>query len=292
MTMKRSWLIYAGLASSLAGLALTLNSPDSSAKADHTPQVLTLNHDLQAGTLMHQRHVYWRSVSAEEWQQLRLSGAIISAEKEQERQHWLDKIQGSAVRLPLKAEQNVYQNQLVRAGESGFLALTVAPGKRAISVRLKPSAISEGLISPGDFVDLIVTTQAQQWRRSVDSNPSKRDFRTWRSSVVASDIRVLAINQVASADSYQSEQLTEGKRPRHVTVTFETTPEQAVRIPLAEQMSGSTGLLSVSLRHPQDRSYALSASKASDLFPETKQDGLEQNTYLIRGEEREVSGGL
>ncbi|GGY46856.1 hypothetical protein GCM10011297_19680 [Bacterioplanes sanyensis] len=289
--MKRSWLIYAGLGCSALGLALTLGSADSSANIEPERQVLTTTAELPVGGLLNQNNLQWQTVSAQQWQQGQLSG-VISAASADERQQWLQTVAGAAVREPLTAGEPVYENQLVSVGDSGFLALAVAPGKRAVSVRMKPSAISDGLISPGDHVDLIVTTQAQQWRQSVDSNPSKRDFRTWRSSVVASDIRVLAINQFTGAEQYQADELKQGKRLRHVTVTFETTPEQAVRLPLAEQMSGSMGVLSVSLRHPQDRSHGLSASKASDLFPETKQDGLDQNTYLIRGEEREVSGGL
>lgn len=290
--MQRNWLIYAGLASSVLGLALTFGSAPTAATLQPTRQILTSNSALAAGDLLNTRHLQWQNVNEEQWRQLKLSGSIISASNEQERQQWLQQIAGAALRQPLDGQQPLYQSQLVSAGESGFLALAVAPGKRAVSVRMKPSAISDGLISPGDHVDLIVTTQAQQWRQSVDSNPSKRDFRTWRSSVVASDIRVLAINQFALSDHYSSAQLTEGKRPRHVTVTFETTAEHAVRIPLAEQMSGSAGVLSVSLRHPEDRTQGMAASKASDLFPETKQDGLEHNTYLLRGEQREVSGGL
>lgn len=291
--MKSSWLLYAGIALALSGVLLSFNSSEKSTVVAADEKILVVNQFYGNGQLIGSEALYWRVLTEAEQQQQEQHAHWWLARSESEQQEIEQTLIGSALRQPLENNQALDKRQLVSPQDSGFLALTVRPGMRAVSVNIKLAYLSSGLVSPGDVVDLIITTQAQQVRASSDSVPSKRDFRTWRSAVAASALRVLAINRFSS-QNYEAEQLNNDKRrrSRDAVVTFEATPQQAVRVPLALQMAANGGSLSISLRNPNDDEVSMAGSGASDLFPETKDSGLDENTFLIRGEQREVSGGL
>ena len=291
--MKSSWLLYAGIALALSGVLLSLNSSDKGTSVAEDEKILVINQAYQDGQLISSDALYWRTLTEDELQQQEQHAHWWLAQSEQQQQEIEQQLVGSALRQPLNNDDALDKRLLVSPDDSGFLALTVRPGMRAVSVNIKLAYLSSGLVSPGDVVDLIITTQAQQVRASSDSVPSKRDFRTWRSAVAASGLRVLAINRFSS-QNYEADQLNNNKRrrDRDAVVTFEATPQQAVRVPLALQMAANGGSLSISLRNPNDSGVSSAGSGASDLFPETKDSGLDENTFLIRGEQREVSGGL
>ncbi len=86
----------------------------------------------------------------------------------------------------------------------------VAPGMRAVTIGLgDSSAVVDGLIKPGDYVDVHLT---------VDNNSSDRRYRGGFTMTMFKGVKVLAMNRLT-----QQSTLNRGTN----TVTFELTPAQA-----------------------------------------------------------------
>ena len=64
--------------------------------------------------------------------------------------------EGSVVRARLYAGEPITKERVVHAGEQGFLAAVLEPGKRAISVPVDATRGVAGFIFPGDLVDVLL----------------------------------------------------------------------------------------------------------------------------------------
>src|SRR5690349_23271292 len=105
----------------------------------------------------------------------------------------------------------------------------LAPGKRAVTVRVDDVRGVAGFIQPGDLVDVVlIRTMAES--RTNDSY----------SEVILQSAKVLAIDQITGE---RTEQPTIAK-----AVTLEVTPEEAQKILLATNI----GRLSLILRQPEE----------------------------------------
>jgi pilus assembly protein CpaB len=61
-------------------------------------------------------------------------------------------VEGAVVRAPLVAGEPVTAEKIVRAGNASFMAATIAPGKRAVSIAISPESGVGGFILPNDRV--------------------------------------------------------------------------------------------------------------------------------------------
>jgi pilus assembly protein CpaB len=128
----------------------------------------------------------------------------------------------------------VTKAKLAPEGTSGGLSAVIAEGNRAITVRVNDVIGVAGFALPGNFVDIIVSTQKDNvnGEHNTDMNVSK---------IVLERILVLAVAQELGRDD---------TKPKVVNaVTLEVTPEQAERLDLAR----SVGTLSLALRNQVDK---------------------------------------
>lgn len=112
----------------------------------------------------------------------------------------------------------------------GFLAATLAVGKRAVAIQVDAQSSAGGFILPNDRVDVISTVRESR----------ERDETEARSHTILRNVRVLAIDQ--TTDDTDSGTVL-GK-----TATLELTAAQVEAVTAA----GSTGTLSLSLRPLQE----------------------------------------
>ena len=139
-------------------------------------------------------------------------------------------LQGRVLRSSLLAGEPVLESKLAPVGAQGGLSAVIAPGHRAITVRVNDVIGVAGFALPGNYVDILVSTEAGQ-----NANESRQI-----SKIVLQHILVLAVAQQAARDE---------TKPRVVNaVTLEVTPEQAEMIDLAR----SIGTLSLVLRNQMD----------------------------------------
>lgn len=137
-------------------------------------------------------------------------------------------------RTTIQRGEPIMETKLAPPGTQGGLSAVVAPGKRAMTVRVNDVVGVAGFAMPGNFVDVLVNTQGEQSRSvSQEKDPSI-------SKIVLERILVLAIAQEASRDD---------NKPKVVNaVTLELSPEQTETLDLAR----SVGTLSLVLRNQVD----------------------------------------
>jgi pilus assembly protein CpaB len=154
----------------------------------------------------------------------------------------LDQAVGRVIRTPMLRGEPLLQSKLAPMGEKGGLSSVLAPGQRAVTVKVNEIMGVAGFALPGNYVDVMVNTAD-----SKDQPVSK---------IVIERIQVLAVAQDVS---------TNESKPRVVNaVTLQVSPQQAEQIDLAR----SVGSLSLVLRsHSDNLPVQTTGARKLDLLP-------------------------
>jgi pilus assembly protein CpaB len=182
-----------------------------------TSEVLVAAEALQPGQPLDPAKVRW-----EKWPTASVSSTFITRDAVASAE---DVVEDTVVRAPILKDQPITTSAIVHGKEAGFMAATLAPGMRAVSIQVSTESGAGGFILPNDHVDLILT------QRSND-NPPRVRARTFMRAV-----RVLAVDQVYKEEKDQKTVLAK-------TATLELTPAQAETVARAQGM----GQISLSLR--------------------------------------------
>jgi len=144
-------------------------------------------------------------------------------------------IEGRITRASISVGEPVLESKLAPVGATGGLSAIVADGKRAMTVRVNDVVGVAGFALPGNFVDILVSTQDD---RAKQLGVPEQAI----SKIVLERILVLAVAQESSRDD---------NKPKVVNaVTLELTPEQVEKLDLAR----TVGSLSLVLRNQIDPS--------------------------------------
>ncbi|MGF6606659.1 pilus assembly protein CpaB [Paraburkholderia sp. WSM4175] len=144
------------------------------------------------------------------------------------------KLDGRVMKNSVLRGEPILDGKLTPVGTTGGLSAVIADGRRAITVRVNDVIGVAGFALPGNYVDIIVSTQQD---KGSDKGSSKDES---ISKIVLEKILVLAVAQEVGRDE---------TRPKVVNaVTLEVTPEQAEKLDLAR----SVGTLSLVLRNQVD----------------------------------------
>jgi pilus assembly protein CpaB len=139
---------------------------------------------------------------------------------------------GRVLKSSVLLGEPVSEAKLAPLGTTGGLSALISEGKRAITVRVNDVVGVAGFALPGNYVDIIVSTQK-------DAAPGAAREQSI-SKIVLERILVLAVAQEVSRDE---------TKPKVVNaVTLEVTPDQAEKLDLAR----SVGTLSLVLRNQVD----------------------------------------
>jgi pilus assembly protein CpaB len=159
------------------------------------------------------------------------------------------KLSGRVLKNNLLMGEPVSEIKLAPSGTLGGLSALIAEGKRAITVRVNDVIGVAGFALPGNYVDIIVSTQK-------DPMPGSDMREQSISKIVLERILVLAVAQEVNRDE---------TKPKVVNaVTLEVTPEQAEKLDLAR----SVGTLSLALRNQVDpQSAATEGATKLTLLP-------------------------
>ncbi|HEX3675325.1 MAG TPA: Flp pilus assembly protein CpaB [Rhizomicrobium sp.] len=182
-----------------------------------TSEILVAANAMQPGTPLTVASVRWQA-----WPKSDVDDSFITQEQTP---NLNDVVQGAVVRAPVVAGEPLTNTKIVHADTAGFMAATLAPGMRAVSISITTESGAGGFILPNDRVDVLATQQI---------NGSQHDF---RARTVLSDVRVLAVDQTAKEDKDQKVVLAK-------TATLELSPGEAMIVAKAQ----ASGALSLSLR--------------------------------------------
>lgn len=133
---------------------------------------------------------------------------------------------GSVARQVLPKGVPIARSGTVQPGDRGFLAAVLPEGMRAISIPITEVGGISGLAMPGDHVDIILTYSVAS-----GTNDIKRDVHA--SETVATNIRVLAMDQRLQRSGPDTAPGTADGPPVATSATLEVTPQQAETITLA-----------------------------------------------------------
>lgn len=150
----------------------------------------------------------------------------------------VDEAVGQLALAPFAPGEQVLANKLSLRGVA--LALTVPPGKRAVTVAVDPAAGVAGLLKPGDLVDVLVTTDLQKEPRTfalIQAAPVLAVGKSFSAQPGAEERGPLAFPQTntvtLAASPYQAQQLTHLENIGRIKLTLRT-PGDKVRQPLPE----------------------------------------------------------
>ncbi len=182
-------------------------------------------------------------------------------------------IAGTVVRAPIVTGEPITFAKIVKSDAAGFMAATLRPGMRAVSISVSVVSVAGGFILPNDRVDIILAQTMSDSPKRVSAH------------VVLSNVRVLAIDQ--ASDNKNQKAVSDVK-----TVTLELSPEQAQTVTRAQ----ATGTLSLALRALGDRDTALNTQAAHGIKTGTQtdvgNDGDADSVAIIRyGVTRNQGGG-
>jgi pilus assembly protein CpaB len=149
---------------------------------------------------------------------------------------------GRVARQSITTNEPILDARLASRDAKGGLSSLIAPGKRAISVRVDEVIGVAGFALPGSFVDVMVSA------RDASSAPF--------SKIVLSRVKVVASEQDTTGDPSQ---------PKVVrAVTLELSPGNAEKLDLARNI----GSLSLVLRNEVDTSETVSSGvRLNDILP-------------------------
>ncbi|WP_341319196.1 Flp pilus assembly protein CpaB [Paraburkholderia sp. IMGN_8] len=146
----------------------------------------------------------------------------------------VQKLDGRVMKNSALRGEPILDGKLTPVGTQGGLSAVIEEGRRAITVRVNDVIGVAGFALPGNYVDIIVSTQQDK----SSTNKSGNDESI--SKIVLEKILVLAVAQEVGRDE---------TKPKVVNaVTLEVTPEQAEKLDLAR----SVGTLSLVLRNQVD----------------------------------------
>jgi pilus assembly protein CpaB len=201
-------------------------APVAEAPKVEGPKVLIAKSDIPIGALVTAKELEWMP-----WAPNAPTGGFIT---QQGRPGAMEELKGSIARMAFVAGEPIREAKLIKGTGSGFMAAILPSGKRAMSFEISADTAAAGFILPNDYVDVLLTHQEER------TEGKKRDSNV-RTSVLLSDVRVLAIDQ--TIEEKGDSRVIVGK-----TATLELTPDEVNRLAAARR----TGTLSLALRSLAD----------------------------------------
>ena len=225
--MRRGLATLLGIGTGVGMLVLALgNQGNSTQIAIPKIAVMVAAHDLKVGDEIGSTDYRW-----ENWPEEVVPSLAIRKNNE-----IVETLDTMRVRRVVLAGEPIFPSMLVsKHDDAGFLAATLEPNQRAISIPVSVNTSAGGFVRPGDFVDILMTYQVRIEGDREDRQAAMTVVARHASETVLERIRILAVDQVVNDNRDAA--------PAR-TVTVAVTQEQAEKLTLAQQM----GELSLSLR--------------------------------------------
>jgi pilus assembly protein CpaB len=202
-------------------------APPAALAPPPTEQILTAAVTLPGGSLLQPANITSTTIDAT----AQVPGDLVDTSANR------SELTGSMLRVQLPAGTPIMDNEVIHPGDHGFLAAVLPPGMRAVTIAVDNLTGANGLIWPGDNVDVLMT-------QTLAGAP---DAKSMTATVVLSAIRVIATGAVLVKDS------SAGPGGGSVgTVTLEVTPEQASRCIIATNL-GRLSLIVHSAQGVEDK---------------------------------------
>ena len=266
--------IAAGAAALLVRGLLGGGTPDVQANIPEPVEVievLVATDRIEPGRALTSETVRW-----EAWPDTAVSPELITQDAYPDLDEFVEQ---AVARAPLIAGEPITEQKIARVGSGTFMAATLGPGKRAISIPITEESGAGGFILPNDRVDVILT-------RELDEDGT--NVALFEASTILFDVRVLAIDQVIRQEEEQQAVVAR-------TATLELSPGESELIARAQ----ASGTLSLALRGLGDqtigdagRARAFDGDRGADVTVLRYGIARENEGSLIMGADtRFIAGG-
>lgn len=266
MKLKASTLILVAfaivLACCAAFVARSMVAPQTTAtgsapeiaKTEDVPPVAVLiaTSSVKPGDFITSAALTWQMVKADAVP----AGAVTASTSKRDAER---RVIGATVKVPLAAGDAVKGDQLLTSGQPGFIAAVLTPGKRAVSIPTSAVASNSGLVTAGDWVDVILTLERKSAEAMADDKDTTAGLSKIAAQTLLQKVRVLALNSSTAGLAPTGDEKKEtpnartpARRAVYETITLEVTPEDAERLAVAREV----GTLQVALRGLRETSDA------------------------------------
>lgn len=238
--MNRSVLLIMGgalLVAIVVAMLVQANlGPAKTEQQGPASQILVANKQLPTGTMLNTNDVRWQ-----EWPDSAIFAGMI--QKKDYPDNKQPEIFNTPLRRTLESGEPITTQALIAdvKGGNSFLAASITPGMRAVSIPITLETSAGGFIQPGDHVDLIVAYSGQL-PNDAQGGIADPVITRFASQTVLSNVKILAVDQSFRTDEGKGA-AAEGKSSVK-NVTLEVSREGAEVIALARQV----GELSLALR--------------------------------------------
>ena len=203
-----------------------LGSGDKVVQEEGKVEILVASRTLKVGEELSSDNLKWAS-----WPEGSVfSAAIRRKDKEQEPG---DALEGKLSRS-IAEDEPILRSAVLKEDKGNFVAALLEPGKRAVAISVKADSMVGGFITPGDFVDVILT-----YRVKFDDNDDPvakmiidQNIDEHATETILENIKVLAIDQTSKNE--------EAKIKVAKTVTLEVDAIGAEKLALASEMGPVT----------------------------------------------------
>lgn len=146
--------------------------------------ILSASIDIPFGGRLSAENIQWK-----QWPEEAMSPEYISREDNPEA---LEQFLTGVAKSPIYAGEPISARRVVMAGDRGLMSALLTPGMRAVTTEITAESAAGGFIQPGDRVDIILTTEAEQLPGVTAISFTDR----YLTETVFEDVRVLAIDQM------------------------------------------------------------------------------------------------
>lgn len=223
--IKFAVLLVGALLIAMIVRVVVANASHSKNPVVTTEKVLVSAASLPQGLLLRDEDLSWKPIDKTQMP----PNAIVSGDPK------APELKGALLRHPVESGAVLVADDVILPSAPGFLAATLKPEMRAVSVAVDDVSGNAGLIQPGDYVDLLLTQQMDRRTDSPDLAVS--------SETVVEHVRVLAVGSEIRRPKNDSDG-QDAAIARARTVTLEVTPRMGEVVAVAARL----GSLSLALR--------------------------------------------
>lgn len=222
MAVSRAVLVAVGAGAFAVILgSLYMNRFEAEVSGGSRVAILTTNTDIPAGTDLTTTMLAVRNVPAAYVD----DRAVLARDK--------DKVIGVEVTTGMKSQETLQWSDLAVRSDARNVSQLVAPGKRAVTIRAKSTDnAGNGLMQPGDYVDVFAIVDAQAGRTSV---------------LLLQRVLVIAVGLDTEQSTQAKADVRNRRDDRLLTLSLEIDETQLL------SLASEQGHLAVALRNPTDQ---------------------------------------
>lgn len=225
---KNTLIVLAGgfIMAILVALIVSSSLKKEPEVSDAKLEVLVATKKMEIGYTLKKGDIKWQ-----EWPESNLFEGLIQREKKEKAEKALE----GRLRRVVHMGEPMMESVLLSKTKGNIVASSLKKGKRAVALKVSAASMVGGFISPGDYVDVILTHKVKMV--GDDKAVVKDTIKKFATETILENVRVLAIDQ--RAVSNDKDKIKVGR-----TVTLEVDVSGAEELALVSQM----GKLSLSLR--------------------------------------------